>query len=161
MIDEKINVLLGGNFSNSSNFSRYVLEEGSKKYNCPKCNKKTFVLYIDTKLGSYLPEQYGRCDRESKCGHSNLPPIETLCYYVQIDSLKIISDKAVLITQKDFIQVIPKVTILEETETGLYVAEYFLNDKDNRSRTPLKISFDSSDKKYFQANNISFKAGIT
>jgi len=154
---EKAEICLETNFSN---FSRYVLEKGSKKYNCPNCNKKTFVLYIDTELGSYLPDHYGRCDRESKCGHSNLPPIDTAAYYVQIDSIKIISDRAVLITQKGIKQVIPKVTILEETEKGLYVAEYFLNDQGNRSRTPLKISFDSNDKKYFQANNTSFKGRI-
>ncbi|WP_202927857.1 DUF6965 family protein [Cyclobacterium roseum] len=46
---------------------RYSLEKGSKKHYCPDCNKKTFVLYIDTETGDYLPKQYGRCDRESKC----------------------------------------------------------------------------------------------
>jgi len=46
---------------------RYNLEKGSKKHYCPDCNKKTFVLYIDTETGDYLPKQYGRCDRESKC----------------------------------------------------------------------------------------------
>ena len=30
---------------------------------------KTFVLYIDTFTNEYLPEQYGRCDRESKCNY--------------------------------------------------------------------------------------------
>jgi hypothetical protein len=149
------------NFSNSSNLNRYSLEKGSKKHPCPDCKEKTFVLYIDTESGDYLPEKYGRCDRESKCGCFRLPPLETVAYYVQIDSVKIISDRAVLITQKDIEQVIPKVTILEETEKGLYIAEYFLSDKGNRSRTPLKISFDSNDKKYFQANNTSFKGRIT
>lgn len=48
---------------------RYILEKGSKKHYCPECNKKTFVLYIDTETGKYLPEQYGRCDRESKCSY--------------------------------------------------------------------------------------------
>jgi len=48
---------------------RYILEKGSKKHYCPNCNKKTFVRYIDTETGYYLPEQYGRCDRESKCGY--------------------------------------------------------------------------------------------
>lgn len=48
---------------------RYSLEKGSKKHHCPDCNKKTFVLYIDTETGDYLPEHYGRCDRESKCSY--------------------------------------------------------------------------------------------
>ena len=46
---------------------RYTLEKGSKKHHCPECSKKTFVYYIDTNTGDYLPEQYGRCDRENKC----------------------------------------------------------------------------------------------
>ncbi|WP_277926353.1 DUF6965 family protein [Aestuariivivens sediminicola] len=48
---------------------RYIFEKGSKKHNCPECSKKRFVRYIDRETGNYLPEQYGRCDRESKCGY--------------------------------------------------------------------------------------------
>lgn len=48
---------------------KYILEKGSKKYKCPNCFKKTFVRYIDIEIGYYLPEQYGRCDRESKCSY--------------------------------------------------------------------------------------------
>ncbi|MGX1024754.1 DUF6965 family protein [Psychroflexus sp. MBR-150] len=48
---------------------RYIFEKGSKKHGCPNCDKKRFVRYIDTQTGEYLPEQYGRCDRESKCGY--------------------------------------------------------------------------------------------
>ena len=48
---------------------RYIFEKGGKKHRCPNCDNKRFVRYIDTQTGEYLPEQYGRCDRESKCGY--------------------------------------------------------------------------------------------
>jgi len=48
---------------------RYKLEKGSKKHVCPRCKKKRFVKYIDTQTSEYLPDNYGRCDRESNCGY--------------------------------------------------------------------------------------------
>lgn len=48
---------------------RYILDKSNRKHHCPDCNKKTFVCYIDTITGDYLPEQFGRCDRESKCNY--------------------------------------------------------------------------------------------
>lgn len=50
-------------------FLTYELEKGSKKHICPDCGKKRFVRYIDSSTGDYLPEQYGRCDREVNCGY--------------------------------------------------------------------------------------------
>ena len=64
------------NFSNLNNSHRYCLEKGSKKYNCPECNKRSFVLYVDTETGDYLPNQFGRCDRESKCSYHLNPYLE-------------------------------------------------------------------------------------
>lgn len=55
---------------------RYTLEKGSKKHFCPDCNKKTFVRYIDTETGEYLPNHYGRCDRESKCSYHLNPYLD-------------------------------------------------------------------------------------
>ena len=52
---------------------RYTLERGSKKHFCPNCGKKTFVQYIDRATSEYLPPEFGRCDRESKCGYHKNP----------------------------------------------------------------------------------------
>ena len=66
----------GTNSTNSTNEHRYSLEKGSKKHLCPNCGKKTFVYYIDTQTNGYLPEQYGRCDRESKCSYHLNPYLD-------------------------------------------------------------------------------------
>ncbi|MFP3599425.1 DUF6965 family protein [Chryseobacterium sp. SIMBA_029] len=55
---------------------QYILEKGSRKYHCPNCHKKTFVYYIDTETGDYLPHQYGRCDREGKCSYHLNPYLD-------------------------------------------------------------------------------------
>lgn len=51
------------------NEHRYILEKSSKKHHCPDCNKKRFVRYIDTETNNYLPELYGRCDRQCSCSY--------------------------------------------------------------------------------------------
>lgn len=63
---------------------RYGLEKGSKKHPCPYCNKKTFVRYIDTETNKYLPDQYGRCDRESKCSHHLNPYLDGYVKEIQV-----------------------------------------------------------------------------
>lgn len=55
---------------------RYSLQKGSSKSICPECGKKTFVRYVDSVTGECCPPQYGRCDRESKCGYINYPKFE-------------------------------------------------------------------------------------
>lgn len=51
---------------------RYNLDPSSRKIHCPDCGKKTFVGMIDKETGEFLPE-YGKCDREVKCGYSFYP----------------------------------------------------------------------------------------
>ncbi|MBI9039730.1 MAG: hypothetical protein JEY97_16500, partial [Bacteroidales bacterium] len=63
------------NYNNFSNPYRYTLEKGSKKHVCPNCGDKSFVRYVDTESGNYLPEKYGCCDHKNKCiPHYHLNP---------------------------------------------------------------------------------------
>ncbi len=133
-----------------SNTHRYILEKGSKKHLCPDCSKKTYVRYVNVDKGGYLPIEFGRCDRENKCNYHRLPPLETLCYFVQFDSLKDITNKAFVLVQGNNQQVIPKKAVFEQLESGVYLAEYFLKDKKNKSKTPLIINYSESNYKYFE-----------
>ncbi|MCB0645837.1 MAG: hypothetical protein KDC49_04195 [Saprospiraceae bacterium] len=47
--------------------TRFKLEKGSKKHQCPACGKNRFVRFVDLKNRVYLPNRYGRCDREDNC----------------------------------------------------------------------------------------------
>ncbi len=60
---------------------KYSLQKGSSKTICPECGKKTFVRYVDNVTGECLPSQFGRCDRESKCGYHNKPAFEKDQYF--------------------------------------------------------------------------------
>jgi hypothetical protein len=55
---------------------KYSLDRSSKKFTCPKCNKKTFVKFIETETGNYLTDNFGRCDRESECQYWATPEKE-------------------------------------------------------------------------------------
>lgn len=55
---------------------KYILDKSSKKFVCPKCNKKTFVKYVETETNIYLSDEFGRCDRESNCGYYIKPETE-------------------------------------------------------------------------------------
>ncbi|CAA7386976.1 DUF6965 family protein [Chryseobacterium fistulae] len=72
---------------------QFLLEKGSKKYPCLNCNKKSFVRFTDTKTGDYLPHQYGRCDRESKCAYYLNPYLDG---YVKVIREQEYSNRSVL-----------------------------------------------------------------
>ena len=57
---------------------KYILDSSTKKYRCKRCNKNTLVKFIDSKTGELMNENFGRCDRESKCGFFEIPKGEKL-----------------------------------------------------------------------------------
>lgn len=51
---------------------RYHFAKPSIKGDCPQCGPKhqrTLSRYVDSQTGEILPEEFGRCDRESNCGY--------------------------------------------------------------------------------------------
>lgn len=50
----------------------YSLDKSSKKYICPACGKKSFVVYVD-RYGKMLDASVGACDRYDKCHHHYKP----------------------------------------------------------------------------------------
>lgn len=52
---------------------KYTLDKSSRKFVCPKCDKRTYVRYVEIETGNYLDNEIGRCDRETNCGHHFIP----------------------------------------------------------------------------------------
>jgi hypothetical protein len=52
---------------------KYSLDKSSRKFECPKCGKKTFVRYKNTENLQYAEPEFGRCDREINCAHLSYP----------------------------------------------------------------------------------------
>lgn len=108
---------------------KYTLDKGSKKFVCPNCTKKTFVLYIDTETGNYLPDDFGKCDREQNCNYHKAPPKDNKYYLIKVLSLKEITDKAIKITDVNgIISIVPKSQILEQSKNDCWISDWFLKN---------------------------------
>jgi hypothetical protein len=128
---------------------RYSLDRSSKKHICPNCTKKTFVLYIDTTTGEYLPTDFGRCDREQKCGHRKTPPKGKKAYLIDFLALTSISDKAFkLVDLNGIISLVPKSQILEQTENKCFITEWYLKTS--------TINYLNCETKYFNTDEVAF-----
>ena len=120
---------------------KYTLDKSSKKFICPNCNSKSFVLYVDNETQSYLND-FGRCDRETNCGHHKAPPRGNKCYSIPFLSLNSITDKAIKLTDKNgIISIIPKSQIFEQTMNCCWISEWFLKNS--------IISYLGNESKYF------------
>ncbi|KAA9356856.1 MULTISPECIES: DUF6371 domain-containing protein [Larkinella] len=48
---------------------RYGLHSKYGKGYCPSCGRKSYVPYIDKRTNELAPEEFGRCDHQTSCGH--------------------------------------------------------------------------------------------
>lgn len=56
------------------------LDKSPAKFICPQCGHKRFVKFRDHSTGEYIPENYGRCDRENSCGYFESPKKTTTTF---------------------------------------------------------------------------------
>lgn len=55
---------------------RFHLPKKAIKSDCPQCgarHRRTLSRYVDHQTGAVLPDEFGRCDRESNCGYHYSP----------------------------------------------------------------------------------------
>lgn len=112
---------------------KYSLDNSSKKFTCPKCEKKTFVKFIETETRAYLSDSLGRCDRESSCGYYTAPhgDIVSLSYkrtvapvVTSFHGLELVEKSFLVNSQNNFIQFLN--SIFSEKEVKEAVVKYFI-----------------------------------
>jgi hypothetical protein len=80
----------------------FQLDPSSKKFICPNCGKKRFVKYIDSN-NDYLPEKFGRCDRQVNCGFFT-PPNFSNFTKPSLDVICLSSKKEIPVKRISFIE---------------------------------------------------------
>ena len=128
---------------------KYSLEIGSKKYVCPNCSKKTFVYYVETETGNYLPIDFGRCDREQNCNYHKAPPKgKRGCLIPFLTLINISGGASKLVDVNGVISMIPNSQILERNQNTCFVSEWYLKTS--------TINYLNNESKYFNTGLIPF-----
>ena len=128
---------------------KFTLDTSSKKFICPNCNKRTFVLYVDNETNNFLTDEFGRCDRETECSYHIAPPKGKKAYLIEFLSLSSISDKACKLTDLNGVMsIIPKSQILEQSNNNCWINEWYL-------KTTI-INYLNNECKYFNSDEVNF-----
>lgn len=111
---------------------KYTLDRSTKKFSCPRCNKKSFVKFIETETGNYLGSQFGRCDHESSCQYF-LKPDSEINTFVVVDipkpipsyhSLELVEISYLSEQQNNFIQFLK--TLFTDEQVKKAVSKYLI-----------------------------------
>lgn len=112
---------------------RYRLDTSSKKFICPKCEKKTFVRFVETETLAYLSNDLGRCDRESNCGYFSRPtgmlmsknekPL-LVSLPTSFHGLELVEKSMMINLENNFVQFLK--TIFSEAEVNEAVRKYLI-----------------------------------
>lgn len=112
---------------------KYSLDTSSKKFICPKCEKKTFVRFVETETLAYLGNNLGRCDRESNCGYFSRPTgmlvnknekPSLVSLPTSFHGLELIEKSMMINLENNFVQFLK--TIFSEAEANEAVRKYLI-----------------------------------
>ena len=107
---------------------KYTLDKSSKKFVCPKCNKKSFVKYIETETNDYLSDEFGRCDRQSSCQYFLTPEKEQATFQIlyipkpetTYHSLELVEKAFLIEKENNFVLFLKKLFSESEVRTAVY-----------------------------------------
>ncbi len=132
---------------------KYSLDRSSKKFLCPKCNKRTFVKYIETETGNYLNDTFGRCDRESNCSYQCTPKGEfknsvevvyKLTPEPSFHNYELVSQSGRNYKQNNFVQFLK--TIFSEAEVKEAIKKYLIGTSKKWSGATTFWQIDNNEK---------------
>ena len=112
---------------------RYIFNPSSKKFICPRCDRKRFVPYYDT-IEKIIMTDYGKCDRENGCQFFKHPAQDGFSNKGNFEPLKIIKLKT---TYHD--QNILNETLVNKSELHHYLMKIFGEEKSNNIFKKYKI----------------------
>ena len=133
----------------------YSLEEGSKKYECPNCNKKRYVRYVNNRTKEYADYQFGRCDREQECAYHRYPTnstIDTPSYFtnnkptMEISYVSSATVKSTLCNYEDNSLVTYLKTVYNEKMVDDILAKYMVGTSDKYEGSPIFWQIDEKNK---------------
>ena len=133
----------------------YSLEKGSKKHECPNCNKKRYVRYINNETKEYAYYQFGRCDREQECAYNRYPTnttIDTPSYFsnnkptMEISCVSNATVRTTLCNYETNALVTFLKTVYNEKMVDDILAKYMVGTSDKYGGSPIFWQIDEKNK---------------